>query len=87
MHDPATPTDKHPEGGTMTDEIFDVAIEGRWTLDVTQVWPDRDAPENPTADDVIAVMRECTGSIENLIREWNLRPTLTVNGKYAKGIS
>jgi hypothetical protein len=40
-------------------------------LEVEDVWPDGDAPENPTAADVAEVMRS-TGSIGRIVSEWNL---------------
>ena len=42
-------------------------------LAVDEIWPDGGAPENPTAADVIAVMRESSHDrIARLLIEWNL---------------
>lgn len=59
---------------------FHVAIEGVWMLNVGQVWPDGDAPENPTAEDVLEQMR-AYGDVRAIIGDWNLVPELTVDGK------
>lgn len=44
---------------------------GEATLSVDEIWPDGDAPENPTRDDVIAVMQK-SGSAYRLAQDWNL---------------
>jgi hypothetical protein len=49
----------------------EISVEGSWTLTRCQVWPDRDGPENPTAADVIEVMKSC-GSMSRVLRDWNL---------------
>jgi len=41
------------------------------TLDADALWPDGDAPENPTADDVRELI-ENEGGILRVIDEWNL---------------
>lgn len=46
-------------------------------LSVADVWPDGDAPENPTPEDVAAVMRVYGG----VISDWKVRPSyLEVDG-------
>ncbi len=47
---------------------FNVACE----LTMKQIWPDGDAPENPTSQDVIDVMQLDQHTPAELIREWNL---------------
>jgi len=42
-------------------------------LTVEEIWPDGNAPENPTAEDVVAQMR-ATGSVSNVMSEWGLMP-------------
>jgi hypothetical protein len=41
------------------------------TLDETQIWPDMDGPEDPTANDVLAVIDDCGGARE-VLRDWSL---------------
>ena len=41
------------------------------TLDEDELWPDGDAPENPTADDVRELI-EAEGGIVQVIDDWNL---------------
>jgi len=43
------------------------------TLSIQQIWPDGDAPENPTAADVIAAIKESDEfSPLEALRDWNL---------------
>lgn len=39
-----------------------------------EIWPDGNAPENPTAEDVVAQMRKHCGGVGRLLPEWNLTP-------------
>lgn len=48
------------------------------TLDVDSIWPDGDASENPTVEDVYDVIDSCGGPAE-IIRDWNLDPYLTLD--------
>lgn len=49
-------------------------------LSVADVWPDGDAPENPTPEDVAAVMR-AHGGFHGVISGWNVLPSyLEVDG-------
>ncbi len=49
---------------------FEITYEICEVLDVDAIWPDGDAPESPTADDVYALLRN--GSVIANLREWNL---------------
>jgi hypothetical protein len=50
---------------------FDISITA--TLSVDDIWPDGDAPENPTVSDVRQVFIESgRGNIMRAAREWNL---------------
>lgn len=46
-----------------------------YTLEVTlnkdEIWPDGDAPANPTAEDVKDVILKC-GGFPKIIEDWNL---------------
>lgn len=56
---------------------------GSETLSVTDIWPDGDAPENPTTEDVLAKIKSC-GGIQDVIRNWNIGPWLEVEGQEVK---
>lgn len=59
---------------------FDISFP-EVTLDIDQIWPDGDAPENPTAADVVKQMQESTGSVYRVLSEWALEPNeITVHG-------
>jgi hypothetical protein len=62
------------------EKAFDVSITGDYRLSVSQIWPDGDAPENPTARDVVMAIRVNCRSAEWLIRDWNLDVDVTVDG-------
>jgi hypothetical protein len=48
-------------------------------LEVHEVWPDDDAPRNPTAEDVVDKMRE-TGTPARVLSDWGLVSELEVYG-------
>lgn len=56
---------------------FKVQFDGSVEMTVDEVWPDGDAPENPTAKDVAIKMRR-TGTVASLLSEWNLDSYLDV---------
>lgn len=51
--------------------MFSVEFGGQYDLSVEDVWPDGDAPENPTTADVLTAMRK-SGSLSRLISDWNM---------------
>lgn len=50
---------------------FHIHISGDYDLITDEVWPDGDAPENPTAADVVAVML-AYGTQRSVLGDWNL---------------
>ncbi len=48
---------------------FRIRIEFSETIDVMALWPDGDAPENPTVTDVLALI-ENEGGFMAAVREW-----------------
>lgn len=50
-------------------KYFSVTIESE--ISSEEVWPDGDAPENPTAEDVAKVMRGC-GNETTVVNDWFL---------------
>jgi len=74
---------KNPPGS------FFVTVDLDITMDVNEIWPDGDAPENPTVKDVVNVMEECSYSPINLLSEWSLDRYLTItvtDGKGGRGV-
>jgi hypothetical protein len=61
----------------MTHRTVTIMFSGELELDEDSIWPDKDAPENWTADDVKAVMEAC-GSKQRVIDDWNLIDNLRV---------
>ncbi len=59
---------------------FTIEIDGAVTLELDEIWPDGDVPENPTLSDVIPRL-EKEGTAANLIREWNLPVEVSVDGQ------
>lgn len=52
------------------------------SLGVDDIWPDGDAPDHPTAADVVKRMRDCGGTARQIIGEWNLLDSLEVIGPH-----
>ena len=50
---------------------FIISIISRHVLTEEDLWPDGDAPPNPTVSDVEALIYECGGP-EAIITEWNM---------------
>jgi hypothetical protein len=51
---------------------FTITYHVESTLDVTELWPDGDAPANSTVQDVIALIKN-SGGIYRVLDDWNLR--------------
>lgn len=56
---------------------FVISIVVDETLGIEELWPDGDAPENPTAEDVQLLIEDCGGA-EMIIRDWNLEVEVDV---------
>lgn len=54
---------------------FGLHVSGYISLSVAEIWPDGDAPANPTAADVAARMEESL-SLWSVIHDWNLADDL-----------
>ena len=55
----------------MSNKTFTIRIECEVTLNTEDIWPDGDAPENPTAKDVVQAMDDDCVNIGALIEDWN----------------
>ena len=57
---------------------FEIVVDATYYLTVDELWPDGDAPENPTAHDVAELMRS-SGSQRSVMADWNIdEPEVTV---------
>lgn len=52
---------------------------GSVDLDTADIWPDGDAPENPTAQDVADLIDKC-GGVRWVASDWNLLTDITIFG-------
>lgn len=52
--------------------VFDVEIEKLVVLEVDEIWPDGDAPENPTTADVIEKMRKSGFPSLRACNDWSM---------------
>jgi len=60
-------------------EQFMLSFEGSCTLKIEEIWPDGDAPKNPTVDDVVKRIKEDARSPGELLSEWLLEDHLEMN--------
>jgi len=56
---------------------FNIDIECMLNLKIDEIWPDGDAPENPTPEDVAKVIKNYY-SVSEFLRDWNLEDSCTV---------
>ena len=56
-------------------KTFILSVVGSVVLSEDAIWPDGDAPENPTEEDVEHLIEEC-GGIGRVIDDWNLTGAL-----------
>ena len=59
---------------------FSITIEGEYDFTVEELWPDGDAPENPTAADVRQLIKD-SGGVRAVIRDWGLDMDLHVHAE------
>jgi hypothetical protein len=52
--------------------VFYFEWGGAADLDVDEIWPDGDAPENPTVADVMAQIQKSGSTPRSVARDWNL---------------
>lgn len=54
--------------------IFSIQVDH--VLSVNEIWPNGDAPEDPTVKDVFnEFLKDCSGHIAGRMTEWNIAPT------------
>lgn len=68
----------------MAEKTFTLEIDGYVTLDIEEIWPaGYEAPESPTAAEVVKQIQDYCGSLPRAIVDWNLPCTLSVDGEEA----
>lgn len=70
-----------PESPKDTQKTFHFEFAGDHDLTVSEIWPDGDAPENPTTEDVIARVKDSCWSVRHLITDWNLGCSVYIDGR------
>lgn len=61
------------------ERFFTIEVGDEASLSVNEIWPDGDAPENPTVEDVIAKIKQ--SSEFSFMSDWNFAQHVSVNGK------
>jgi hypothetical protein len=62
----------------MSQKHFIIKVECEITLGVDEIWVDGDAPENPTAKDVVKLMQDDCCTVTALLSEWNFPTSVHV---------
>lgn len=61
---------------------FNIAIEGDYDFEPSELWPDGDGPADPTVDDVIAmILRDLGDRPSKIAHELGIQMRLLVDGK------
>lgn len=64
----------------MSERTFYIEVSDSATLTVDEIWPDGDAPENPTVDDVIERIK-ASSLRHQFALDWGFFPNTSVDGK------
>lgn len=59
---------------------FTISVGDESVLSLDEIWPDGDAPENPTVQDVIAHIK-ATSNRQSFARDWGFDEWVEVNGR------
>ena len=54
------------------EKTFTIEINLCETFTIAEVWPDGNAPENPTADDVLAIFLKDPYDVHHTCKDWGL---------------
>ena len=65
-------------------KMFHFEIRYDVSFSVDEIWPDGDAPEDPTLDDVMAVLKQCGGK-RVVLRDWSMDDDLQLYVSDDKG--
>jgi hypothetical protein len=55
---------------------FNVSVSGLYQLDESEIWPDGDAPTNPTPEDVAKAMAKSASSLARMLHDWSMEDDL-----------
>jgi hypothetical protein len=59
---------------------FTISFSGECPLTLAEIWPDGDAPANPTSQDVVdRIKATCGDSLSAFFSEWNLEGDVEVS--------
>lgn len=81
-------TRRQKETGNLPKPMFHFSISYDVSYSVEEIWPDGDAPANPTLDDVMAVIVKCGGK-RRVLDEWSMTDDLDLSvsdGKTSKDV-
>lgn len=81
-------TRRQKETGNLPKPMFHFSISCDVSLEVKDIWPDGNAPENPTVDDVLAVIKK-DGGARRILDDWSLLEDLSLtvsDGKTSKDV-
>ncbi len=76
------------EAGNTAKPTFHFSISSEVSFEVEEIWPDGNAPANPTVDDVLAVIKK-DGGRRHVLETWNLIDDLVLDvadGKTSKRV-
>lgn len=59
--------------------MFEINFTGGVVLKTDEIWPDGDAPESPTALDVLRCIQDSTNSVSDLLQNWNLEDCILLS--------
>lgn len=79
---------RQKETGNLPKPMFHFSISCDVSLEVKDIWPDGNAPENPTVDDVLAVIKK-DGGARRILDDWSLLEDLSLtvsDGKTSKDV-
>lgn len=62
-----------------TKRYFNFDFNGHCVLSVDEIWPDGDAPENPTAEDVKKLIENMYVSLGDFIDDWNFEDKIQLS--------
>lgn len=53
------------------DKSFKISISFEYDYSLDELWPDGDAPENPTVQDVVDLIEQC-GGVRQVLHDWDM---------------
>lgn len=50
---------------------FHISVTFNYDYSIDELWPDGDAPENPTVQDVVDLIKQC-GGVRQVLHDWDM---------------